>query len=239
MFGISVSAQKENNALSIDGVYKLLNNQQINYGKVFEPKIVKRRVIDKKKKKELRVWMCDSTNEVYTFEYTGFEVKPNKNERNYVTIFGKRILIDSLFFDGKIPEDNTIMTPFFTVYNFSFLDKKYMALFSQNVRISTVMGNEILMLFDVTNKNNINLLLHTSQASEDITCFGDINNDNKLDYIDWAVGYEFKDTIFLYSLNDSTFIKDEEYYAPIHTGAEYYEFNIDYKRSKWAFKLMH
>lgn len=223
---------KNNDTLYFNDVYKTVNQDTLKHSAFFKPRIS---YIDTLENNILRVWICDSLKNIYSYEFMKFQEYPKINERNYITAYNRKIVLDSLFFNGIYPEDFTLMTPYFNTYSFNYMNKEYIALFSINARTSTILSNYVLILFDITDRLNVKIVLHKIQASDDIKCFGDFNNDNVLDYIDWTVGYAYTDTIHFYSINGSVFEKNSNYYILTKRLFNQYEFIIDKENSKWFY----
>jgi len=153
--------------------------------------------------------------------------------RNSLSLYDVNYNIDSLMYENYKQYSENIKSGLNTVYSFSFERKKYLSFFFQDYTSSDYMINSYVFLFDVTNKSNVKLILNKLQASSDLKCFGDFNKDKRLDYADWAMGHQFKDTLKLYELNPvlNAFELNLDKYILMGDSGNYYAF--DKRKSRW------
>ncbi|OXB11720.1 hypothetical protein, partial [Flavobacterium reichenbachii] len=113
-------------------------------------------------------------------------------------------------------------------YTFSLNSKDYISLYFWDSTLLTSDPNFYIILFDISDKKNINLYFFNEQMSFTPNCFGDFNNDGTLDFANWIynspikcltlVGGKFKNV-----KNKFVIIKEE----PNNT------FSINWKKSNW------
>jgi hypothetical protein len=167
-------------------------------------------------------------------KYNASNIDTLTQYRDKIEILDKSYILDSLFYGEDFSVNSEPRTSALNaVYKFSFANRKYLCFYIQDITNPDAMINTDILLFDITNLNQINIVLHDSQASEDLKCFGDFNKNNKLDFASWSYGNSFKDTLQLYELesNRNQFIIDKSSFLVItDTAGTYY---VDFKKSNW------
>lgn len=226
--------------LTVDAkvIYNVLNRNPIPDYTVYESRSLDDLIIGKD---TFNVLMVNPDLNILSYYRRGFiENKPTREQRDYLTIKEKKILIDSLFFGNRLPDDYWFMTYFYKSYIFDFNNKKFCALFSENTFANTTLPNTILLLLDITRMDDIKILLSEYQACGDINCFGDINQDNELDYIQWSQGMEFADTVYIYSLNNKTniFEKNKNVFVKVLESETWGYCKIDVTKSEYFYKIL-
>lgn len=221
---------KNDSVFSVPELYLRLNKNPI--ADFTRLKATKKRVI-KENGNEFQEYCLDKGIGLYSYSIIGYYQNPTKFQRDYLVFKGKKFLIDSLYWKGNLPEENTFMTLFDNMYKFTLNKHTYLALFSWDGRASTSRPNFLVLLIDYTNPNEITFPLVDYQANDDITCFGDFNSDGNLDYIKWGVGWEYIDTIYSYSLIEGSFIKDPNHFVKVGTEINIGEYSIDFENSNW------
>ena len=153
--------------------------------------------------------------------------------RDYLLIGDKKFIFDELIYGEKYkylkepPKSMILMNS----YKFDFNEKKCFVAFFVTA-LSSSNPDFYIILFDISQKTIPLLLLSEYQASEDIHCLGDFNQDNQLDYAQ----YHFGDKLEYQTLGaNNQFEKKEDYYLTIVSGS--YKPKIDLEKSKWFFDL--
>lgn len=182
---------------------------------------------------EFQTFCIDRELKLYSYSMTTFYTNPEKNQRDFLLYGNKKFLIDSLYWRDKIPNDHTFMTLFTAVYKFQFNKRNYIAMFSGDASVPTTRPNSLVILIDYTNPKKITFPLVDYQACDDISCFGDFNKDGSLDYIKWGVGWEYKDTIFSYTILNGDFLRDINHFIKIDSEVNIGEYKVNFKNSNW------
>jgi len=133
--------------------------------------------------------------------------KPAIDPRNVIQLFDNVYKIDSLFFLENFNSDSpAIVNTLGSVYEFNFYSKKLIAFYFQNLSYSITFPNSLILMFDITDSVRVKYIYVGMQASENLNCFGDFDNNGVLDYAKWSYGYDFVDSIKCYQLENEKFI---------------------------------
>lgn len=177
-------------------------------------------------------YMIDSIFDIKYIKYNFSGIDSISIYKDKLQILGHEITIDSLFYGEDFSKDKiSRVSALNRIYNFNFSGREYICFYIQDVTNPSSMLNTDILLFDITNKNNLMLILHDYQASENLKCFGDFNKNKKLDYAFWSFGDSFQDTLNMFELNDNKFELIKNKYILIDENEKGYYINSD--KSKW------
>jgi hypothetical protein len=215
--------------LSLDTLnYKSITQDQFEF--IIENKI---KINNDYAKYEKRYLIDSNLNLLYT-KYNSSNLDTLTPYRDKIEFLGRTIIIDSIFYGDDFslkcfPRASALNK----VYKFSFENREFICFYIQDITNPDSHLNTSVLLFDITNRNKINLVLNAFQASEDLKCFGDFNNNNKLDFVLWTYGNSFSDTLNFYELEPTIneFILDDSHYLVITEIENTYYVDLD--RSKW------
>lgn len=221
--------------------YQSLMRDTLNYFKYKNDSKVRITQFQRRDGIEYKSYLREIDNEneinlcVYSPQEASFENStPFLNHaRDYIQIQGKKFIFDQLIHgDGykylnEPPNSMVLMN----AYKFDFNRRAYFAAFFITA-LSSSNPDFYIVLFDITQKFNPLLLLSEYQASRDINCLGDFNQDNKLDFAQ----YHFGDKLFCKTLRkNNQFKKLNGYYLTIVHST--FEPKVDLEESNWFFDL--
>lgn len=154
--------------------------------------------------------------------------------RHSIEIENSTFLLDSLWYGNAFTKDSKpIFISLEGCYYFKFDNKKYLVLFISDLYFPTTSDiNKILLLFDVSEKQNPKFLRIEQQACNNLNCFGDFNNDNQLDYASWNT---HSNRLYCYSLVEGRFRLKKNYFLFIKAKDGGYWISKD--QSRWFFKI--
>lgn len=136
--------------------------------------------------------------------------KPAVDSRNVIQLFDNVYKIDSLFFLENFNSDSpAIVNTIGSVYEFNFYSKKLIAFYFQDLSYPITFPNCLILMFDITDPVRVKYIYVGKQASENLNCFGDFDNNGVLDYAKWTFGRDFVDTVKCYQLVNDEFILTE------------------------------
>ena len=153
------------------------------------------------------------------------------HDRDYMKIAGKKFIFDQIISEKSYPHWD--LRPFTNSvdYLFYFNGRRYFAAFFCSSTASTH-PNLLLCLFDLTTKVAPELIFFEYQASFDIHCLGDFNQDGNLDF---ASRDQLGNKLICKTLKNNKFEEIEGYYLTIVDSP--HEPKIDLDKSKWFFDL--
>jgi hypothetical protein len=167
----------------------------------------------------------------HNFANTNAQIK----QRDAIEIHGFKFNIDSLYYGLKYNYKKPyIFSSLANVAKFNFKTQKYVAFFIQDLYNPVTLPNTLVLLFDITDVKNIICIPVGFQASEDLKCFNDFDNDGVLDYAGWKHGYDYQKKLYRYKLNkNNRFVIQKKDFVIIEENASGY--NINPKESNWHY----
>lgn len=163
--------------------------------------------------------------------------KPDSNnrpfayhDRAYFELLGKKYVFDRYNEGESYLDTHPRYFSFSNAYVFTSGGREYFLLLGHQLTNSSK-PNFMTWLFDITDRTAHKEILYTHQGCYTIDCFGDFNQDGKLDFVHKIArdGY-----LTCKTLVGDKFVDIPNYY--ITTTLEY-EQRIDLKNSKWFFDL--
>lgn len=240
LFSISCNSTAQINTNPVFS-YGLLSKDTLQY-KLINPdkfKLIKHDSIQIKSEineiHEFR-YLVDADLKINYIKYTGFNSDISLQFRDKIEFSDREFIIDSFFYGKNFCATNEPRkSALNAVYKFTFSKKSYLCFYIQDITNPDAMLNTEILLFDITNLYQFKLILHETQASENLKCFSDFNKNNKLDFALWCFGNDFKDTLKVFELdeNKNEFLKDEHHFMVIKDSMNNYY--LDCKKSKWYF----
>lgn len=166
-----------------------------------------------------------------------------QNDCEYIKYYDTIICINKLLKNNvnKYKLDKVRVVFNKSIFKFKFKDKDYILLGASDRAFFRNIERNYWILLEVQSKNIRNIYSFIDGYYENPKCFGDFNNDGKLDYLNWSFN---KNKIELYSLNTNEFlVSKREYIYVIPTieeknrmkKGELVTFSIlNKKKSKWS-----
>ncbi|MEN2401044.1 hypothetical protein GKZ90_0014755 [Flavobacterium sp. MC2016-06] len=149
--------------------------------------------------------------------------------RDSIFLFNKKYCIDNLFYNKqKLRSEEPLRLNYASGYTFSFNSKKYISLYFWDSSIPTSNLRYCIILFDVSDKENIIPYFFDEQMSFNPACFGDFNNDGILDFANWSNGNRLE----LMSLAKNKFKPKKNKFVIIEEISNT-SFEINWDKSKW------
>lgn len=231
---ICVNAQSNNTEVEL--LYRSLSEKPIEYETIADSLIVSSEAINK----ENAGTILDVINLPPPYDYIFFKrynyLNPEQPYifRDSLLIMNTAFGIDNLFNGNKFDAlQEPLHLSYLCGYRFNICMKSYIALYFFDYTMPNSNPNFYITLFDITDPDKITAYALAEQASYTPYCFGDFNNDGKLDYIQW----EFEEPVMeVYTLENKTFHKLNGYKVYINQTKEGSYF-IDRKKSKWFYSL--
>ena len=168
------------------------------------------------------------------------------NEEN-IQIDGEKLNIYDLlkFNASKIVVNKDIQVVFNKgIYCFNINNENYILLGASNRLFIRNIERNYWILLNIKNNKVLNTYSFIDGYNVDANCFGDFNNDHKLDYLHWDFG---KNKINFYTLKNKTFIEDKKFFIFVNPsqqkmqdkskGVEFLYSVVDKSKSKWFYKL--
>jgi len=179
----------------------------------------------------------DRGSQIYFYKNNFSGVDKLTKNRDAVELYGRKMKIDSLYYGKEYFKKPYIFASLINVAKFSFKNKNYVAFFIQDLSNPVTSPNTLLLLFDVTNKNDFVYIPIGFQASEDLKCINDFNKDGILDFAKWTQGYDFQKHLYRYELNNnSKFIIKKGDYMTIDEKVDGYY--VDIQKSNWRYGII-
>lgn len=171
--------------------------------------------------------------EINYYKYNFANTEKQLRARDAIEIRGTKFNIDSLYYGKQYDYKKPYMfTSLVNISKFNFSHRDYIAFFIQDISNPVTLPNTLILLFDITEKDIINIPVGF-QASEDLKCFNDFNKDGILDFANWQQGYDFKKRLYRYELKDNKFTKNKHDYVTINEEVD--DYYIDSKNSCWSY----
>lgn len=166
--------------LSIDEMYSLFNNgKNVGFTKLnhFDTTIT---TINTNKKK-IDIKFFKSIDLTFSY-YDGYSITPD-NDREYFSLSGRKIIVDSLYYN-EIPKDITFRTAgAIGAFTFKNNGTEYYAVFFENASCLVIHGT-MLFLFS-KNEDKEKLILSSEQLASNPICFGIDSTNNNLYFYEW------------------------------------------------------
>ncbi len=228
-------ANCSNHQIKINPVfsYGLLSEDTLKY-KIIEPnkfKLLKHDSIQLDKVGMIHEFrnLVDADLKINYVQYIGYQLGSPDKLRDKIELLGREFMLDSFFYgesysDTSEPRKSALNA----VYKFTFSERNYLCFYIQDITNPNAMLNTEILLFDITQVNQLRLILHETQASENLKCFGDFNKNNKLDFAYWSFGNDFRDTLEVFELdeNKNLFFKDHQHFIVIKDSLNNYYWDI-------------
>lgn len=151
-------------------------------------------------------------------------------DRDYLQIGNEKYIFDQILYGEDYKKYLNSMT-IGNAYFFSFNNKNYFVCFITSATNSSH-PNFLICLFDITVKESSELVLFEYQASYDIHCLGDFNQDKRLDF---AFREQLGNKLICKTLNNNKFEILEGYHLKIIDSP--HDPKIDLNNSNWFFDL--
>lgn len=233
---LCICANAQSNNLEVELLYKNLSENPIEYETITDSLIVSSESINKENVETI----LDIINLPPPYDYIFFKrhnylnPEPPYIFRDSIFIMNTAFGIDNIFNGNKFDiSQEPLHLSYICGYKFNICIKSYIALYFFDYTIPNSNPNFYIILFDITDKDKINAYGLGEQASYTPYCFGDFNENGKLDYIQW----KFEEPCMeVYTLENRIFHKLNGYRVYINQkkSGNYY---IDERKSKWFFPL--
>jgi len=201
-----------------------LHNSTVNYYKIKKNKKVGSVTVERLK---------DNKFNIEFYKYLHNDLNGPFYFRDKVVVWKKHFTIDSLLFGANL---NDATEPFSRVvnsaYDFKYKTKDFIVFFLQNTFYNDSNPGTVMLLLDITNKDDIFPFIFGPQMNEDLSSFGDFNNDNLLDIAYLKNEFLYSDTLRCYSYIGSKF-KEDRYHFLIIKDNNDGRYKIDLKNSNW------
>lgn len=174
----------------------------------------------------------------------------NKHENNdeYLQYYDTKININSVLknnLNKEVYADDSYILFTSSVDFFKFKGSDFILFSARDRRFFRNLERNYWILLKVKNKQIINSFCFIDGYNNGNDCFGDFNNDGRLDYMNWNF---LKDKISIYSLTKDKFEIDKKHYIKVKQSKEQSEITkqqgivllydlFDRKNSKWFYKL--
>ncbi|WP_433831146.1 hypothetical protein [Flavobacterium anhuiense] len=178
--------------------------------------------------------MLDDAESIFYYKLNFANSDAQIKKRDAIEIQGHKFNIDSLYygrkFNRKMPY---IFSSLVNVIKFNFNKQKYIAFYIQDVSNPVTLPNTLILLFDISDLKDIFCYSLDFQASEDLKCFNDFDNDGFLDFADWKQGYDYQKKLFRYKLINRKFVLQKKDFVIIEENSSGYYINS--KLSNWSY----
>jgi hypothetical protein len=216
--------------------YSLISKIRVNYHTISDSnfRIIETKNINfgLKNQTTLDIKEIDKEYRIYLHNYN-FHEDIYPYYRDKIFILDKSYYIDSLLYNKKFnSKSKPLHLAYMIGYKFWYNNKSYIGLYFNNLLNPTSNPNYYVILFDITDKNNIKIIATDEQASYNIDCFGDFNGDGFLDFAYW---YYYTDTLKCYTIKNNTLNIIKDKYLVLKESENRYK--IDINKSKWFFEI--
>lgn len=188
----------------------------------------------KEGKISLQKFQIENENKIYFYKHTFTNINKLTTIRDEIELYGVKYKIDSLYYGNDYFKKPYVFSSLVNVGRFIFNKHSYIAFFIQDISNPITFPNTLILLFDISDKNKISYIPIGFQASEDLKCFNDFNNDGILDFAKWTQGYDYIECLYRYELNDKNkFVPKKTDFVFIKEKQDGYY--IDIIKSKWKY----
>ena len=195
---------------------------------------------------------CKTTEVLISFdiiEYSNYEdkiiaeSKDIKFKPSYLNFDKNKYNLDSLYWGNEYGTSKIYNKSFpCNLYQHNLNGKKYIALFIfLFIYNSSTVQNKII-LFDISDKSTIKVhSMFNYQTSSGPFCFGDFNNNGKIDYIHWNFSRPSnQDTAQIFELQNDQFVCIKENYLILNSlkrndisSWKHFIYCVDINKSRW------
>lgn len=204
---------------SLECQYLDLSKSKLEYSKIVDSSF--HGVIKQQK------FLLDNNFKIYYYKNNFANSTAQIRNRDAVEIHGVKFNIDSLYYGKKFNhKDPYIFSSLVNVVKFNFSNQRYIAFFIQDLSNPVSFPNTLILLFNISDVKNIFCIPIDFQASEDLKCFNDFDNDGVLDYADWKQGYDYQKKLYRYKLiNNRKFLIQKKDFIVIEENESGYLIN--------------
>jgi hypothetical protein len=163
---------------------------------------------------------------------------------NSMTINGQIYNLDSIFCEPNYHSDSMycVLTTIEEIYQFDFNQNTYCGIYTTFYSGASYMHKYKVVLIDFNAEKPVVISCPDKQTSSSMMMFGDLNNNNRLDYIYFEAHIAFRqDTIAVYELQNQAFKRIDDFYVRVVTDESIQGplsfYKIDTLKSKWFFDL--
>jgi hypothetical protein len=182
----------------------------------------------------MRKYLVDTSLNISYLKYNFSGTAGITKLRDAIEFDGKIFKIDSLLSGKNYINQLQMLTGLINVAKFSFNKSNYIAFFVQDYSNPVTEPNTDLLLFEITNLKQIKYIPIPFQASEDLKCINDFNEDGVLDIAIWSFGYNFVDSLVRFELvGDSKFVLTKKDHVKIEARDRGYFVNVG--KSSWPY----
>ena len=187
LFFIYIASYSQSNNISVERIYKELNDKSLHYIKFSDTiNLIQGDQINKKKKLDFLLLDISIPHNLKFKKFTNNNPNTSFYFRDSIFLFDKKFCLDNLFYGKKtLKNEEPLRLNYASGYTFLLKSKKYISLFFWDSTLPTSNPHFFIILFDITNINNIKPYFFDEQMSFNPYCFGDFNNDGKLDFANW------------------------------------------------------
>jgi hypothetical protein len=194
LFFSCMALYPQSNNTSVQNIYKGLSRNNLHYIEFLDSiKLIQgyqKNGMEKADFLELNIF--ESINLKFK-KFTYSNPNPVFYFRDSIFLFDKKYCIDNLFYEKKVLKiEEPLRLNYASGYSFSLNSKKYISLFFWDSTLPTSNLSYYIILFDVSDKKNIKSYFFDEQMSFTPNCFGDFNNDGKLDFANWTYDNHFE-----------------------------------------------
>ena len=177
----------------------------------------------------------DDGGKLFYYKHNFANADVQIKQRDAIEIQGFKFNIDSLYYGRKYNYKKPyVFSSLVRVAKFNFKNHKYVSFYIQDLSNPVTLPNTLVLLFDISDTKNILCIPIGFQASEDLKCFNDFDNDGVLDYADWKQGYDYQKRLYRYKLDkNNRFVIQKKDFVVIEENASGYYINS--KESNWHY----
>jgi hypothetical protein len=183
----------------------------------------------------VKKYSLDGDSKIFYYKHNFVNTDALIKQRDAIEIYGLKFNIDSLYYGRKYNYKKPyIFSSLVNVIKFNFKNRKYIAFFIQDLYNPVNLPNTLILLFDISEIKNVICIPIGFQASEDLKCFNDFDNDGILDYADWKQGYDYRKRLYLYKLDkNKKFVIQKKHFVIIEEDVSGYYINSN--ESNWSY----
>ena len=180
-------------------------------------------------------YALDDDSKIFYYKHNFANTDDFIKQRDAIEIYGFKFSIDSLYYGRKYNYKKPyIFSSLVNVAKFNFKNRRYIAFFIQDLSNPVTLPNTLAFLFDISEIKNVFCIPIGFQASEDLKCFNDFDNDGVLDYADWKQGYDYQKRLYRYKLDkNKKFVMQKKDFVIIEEDSSGYYINS--KESNWNY----
>lgn len=220
----------QSNNTSVEETYKKLFEKKLKYIQ-FSDSFALTKGSESKRKQKADFLLLDISKSLQLKfkKFTYNQPEPPFYFRDSIFLFNKKYCIDNLFYEKKVlKNEEPLRLNYASGYTFSLNSKNYVSLFFWDSNIPSSTVTYYIILFDISNQKDIKSYFFDEQMSFTPDCFGDFNNDGKLNFANWT----YNKKLYGMTLIANKFKRVKNKFVIIEEKSNGI-FSIDWNKSKW------